>query len=220
MLLKVENLQVAYGTHTVLQNVHLVLNAGEVMTICGRSGSGRSTLLKAIMGQVSSPSGVMSGAILYDNGKGLHNLSALPAYHRARLGIVRLPETKELFTELTVEENLLLALKACGLFPQAVWQTELNAVYERYPILGTRAKVGAGVLSGGEQQLLAFARSMIVASKAKLFLLDEPAEGLAEAWVKMICEDLKRLQAEGKAILMVEEKMQMSRKLEARVVTL
>ena len=215
-MLTIENLHASYSQRVVLQGIDLQVKAGEVVTLCGRGGSGRSTLLKVLMGVHP----LDSGTILYEGELGFCSISAYPAFSRARLGIVWLPETKALFTDLTAEENLLLALKAFGGFLQKSWRGELYAIYERYPILATRARVAAGVLSGGEQQLLAFARSMIVAGKARFFLLDEPAEGLAETWVKEVSEHLEELKNEGKAIVMIEEKMQISQVLGARAFNL
>lgn len=212
MRLQINKLQVAYGSRTVLRDIDLTLESGEVLTLCGRAGSGRSTLLKAVMGLVP----VVSGTIIVEDESGIHNFAAESVFQRVRQGIVWVPETKELFAGLAAEENLLLALKASGLFSQNEWQVALQAIYGRYPILQTRAKVAASVLSGGEQQLLAFARAALIASKAQLLLLDEPAEGLAQNWVKQVEEHLKELKNAGKAILLVEQKMQISQMLGAK----
>lgn len=216
MHLKVCSLSAAYDNRTVLHDINLTLCSGDIVTLSGRAGCGRSTLLKAIMGQVK----LLSGSIQLGTPTGACEISRLPIDQRARMGVVWLPETKELFNGLTVEQNLVLALRVSNLESNTLYEKLLDDIYTRYPVLRACAQVDAGVLSGGEQQLLAFARSMIVAQKAQLFLLDEPAEGLALAWVEQVTQAIKALQDEGKMILMVEQKMQISDALNAKVVYL
>lgn len=216
MHLQVCNLSAAYDNRTVLHDINLTLCSGDIVTVSGRAGCGRSTLLKAIMGQVK----VLSGSIQLGTPTGACDISRLSIDQRARMGVVWLPETKELFNGLTVEQNLVLTLRVSHLEPNTLYEKLLDDIYTSYPVLRACAQVDAGVLSGGEQQLLAFARSMIVAQKAQLLLLDEPAEGLALAWVEKVTQHIKALQDEGKMILMVEQKMQISDALNAKVVYL
>lgn len=216
-LLYIKNLCVAYDARQVLHNINLSLEVGNVIAVHGRNGSGRSTLLKAIAGHVP----IQSGRLLwYASKDGKDNIDTkeqdftyLPIYERAHLGISWLPESREVFIDLTTQENLLLGLG--GKIKRDLQNKALAAIYDRYPLLARRAHIKAGALSGGEQQLLAFARAVILSDR-KLLLLDEPTEGLASAVIQQMQQHLFELKAQGTAILLVEQKNQLSQALAAQ----
>lgn len=207
-MLNISDLAVAYGSRAVLQGISLNVAAGEVVAMIGRNGSGRSTLLTAIAGHV----GIAAGEIQLAQ----HAITRWPAYLRARAGLAWVPENKLLFNELSVRQNLLL-----GMGPGTAHsdqKTALERIYALYPLLAERAAISAGALSGGEQQLLAFARALM--RVPKVLLLDEPAEGLAPRMVEQMSEHLLGLKAQGVAILLVEQKLTMSTSLADRCLVL
>jgi len=207
-MLNISDLVVAYGSRTVLQGISLNVAAGEVVAMIGRNGSGRSTLLAAIAGHVSIAAGEIQ--------LGQHFITRWPAYLRARAGLAWVPENKLLFNELSVRQNLLL-----GMGPGTAHsdqKTALERIYALYSLLAERAAISAGALSGGEQQLLAFARALM--HVPKVLLLDEPAEGLAPRMVEQMSEHLLGLKAQGVAILLVEQKLTMSTSLADRCLVL
>lgn len=216
-LLCIKNLCVAYDGRTVLQGINLSLDAGSVIVIHGRNGSGRSTLLKAIAGHVP----IQSGRLLWYGSKDRKDNIDIKErdftheliYERAHLGISWLPESREVFIDLTTHENLLLGLG--GKIKRDLQNKAITAIYDRYPLLAKRAHIKAGALSGGEQQLLAFARTVILSDR-KLLLLDEPTEGLASSVIQQMQQHLLELRAQGAAILMVEQKNQLGQALAAQ----
>lgn len=216
-LLCIKNLCVAYDGSPVLQGIILSLDAGSVVAVHGKNGSGRSTLLKAIAGHAP----IQSGRLLwYGSKNGKDNIDAkeqdftyAPIYERAHLGISWLPENREVFIDLTTQENLLLGLG--GKMQEGLQNKAIEAIYERYPLLAKRAYIKAGALSGGEQQLLAFARAVLLPDR-RLLLLDEPTEGLAPSVIQQMQQHLFELRAQGVAILLVEQKKQLCHALAAR----
>lgn len=207
-LLAIENLTARYGPTQVLFGVSLHVNAGETVTVVGRNGAGRSTLIKAIAGRVERAGVVKLGG---------ENLTARPAFEVARTGVAYVPENREVFADLTVEENLTLgapqARGSSGGFPWSIEQS-----YELFPRLAERAKAPAGVLSGGEQQMLAFARALM--GCPRLLLVDEPTEGLSPMMVKLISDTLVTLRNSGLSILLVEQKLDIALDIAARAYVL
>ncbi|MCE4541268.1 MULTISPECIES: ABC transporter ATP-binding protein [unclassified Caballeronia] len=199
MSLCIENLRAWYGAAQVLHGVNLVIGEGEAVALAGRNGSGRSTLAKAIMGLVRS-----EGDMRYRDVR----LVGLRPYRIARLGIGYVPETRDVFPALTVRENLLLGETKGTRFT-------LREAYRLFPALEARAAVKAGLLSGGEQQMLALARTL--AGDPSLVVIDEPGEGLAPHVLAQVAACLKALRERGVAMLLIEERLTIARMLDARV---
>jgi len=204
-LLEVRALQAGYGRLQVLRGVRLQLHAGELLLVLGRNGSGRSTLLKAIMGLIPA-----TGSIRLDGCE----ILGLPAHRRARLGLGHVPEQREIFPRLSVRQNLLLGAKP-GRDGAARWNEA--AVLALFPALAPRLHAPAQALSGGEQQMLAIARALM--GNPDVLLLDEPTEGLAPQRVAATALLIRELQALGLGVLMVENKP-WARELADRVVML
>jgi branched-chain amino acid transport system ATP-binding protein len=190
-MLAVDNLQAFYGKSHVLHGVDLSVGEGEIVSLLGRNGVGRSTTAKAIMGLVDC-----TGRVEF---KG-RNLVGLPTHRIARAGIGYVPESRDIFPTLTVAENLTLGLK--GRRPGR-WRHE--DMYALFPRLREREQTAAGVLSGGEQQMLTLARTMM--GDPDLVIIDEPTEGLAPKLVLMVAEFLRALQARGISVLLIEQKL-------------
>jgi branched-chain amino acid transport system ATP-binding protein len=188
-LLAVKDLHAWYGESHILHGVDFEVRVGEVVTLLGRNGAGKTSTLKSIMGMV----GRRSGSIAFE---GVETTGLTPD-RIARLGIAFCPEERGIFASLTVQENLLLPprIKAGGL--------DLPQIYSLFPNLTERLASPGGRLSGGEQQMLAIAR--ILRTGARLLLLDEPTEGLAPVIVQQIGHTISRLKAEGFTILLVEQ---------------
>ena len=205
-MLKLERVSVAYNGAAsavpVLQHIQLTLGASEALALQGRYGAGCSTLLKAIAGYA----GVTSGQILL----GDELINAWPVFKRANVGIAYLPEDKALFYELTAQQNLLIG---AGLQSKRKTQKMLEEMYARFPMLANCAQVMAGALSGGEQQLLALARTLM--RPAKVLLLDEPTQGLAPHAIEQVVSYLNHVKTSGARILLVDRKQQVSRALAA-----
>jgi branched-chain amino acid transport system ATP-binding protein len=186
---------VAYGGLVALKGVSLDVSAGEFVSVIGPNGAGKSTLFKAISGEVP----LAAGSISFD-GK---SLSDLRPSQRPHLGIAHVPEGRQVFRGMTVEENVLMGLEANPERSQP--QQVLDRIYTLFPRLGERRTQYAGTLSGGEQQMLAIGRGL--AAKPRLMMLDEPSMGLAPAIVDQIFETIRGLhEAEGLTILMVEQR--------------
>jgi branched-chain amino acid transport system ATP-binding protein len=205
-LLHVRDLHAGYGAVRVLRGVDLQLHAGELVLLLGRNGSGRSTLLKALIGLIPA-----SGSVRMAD----RDLLALPAHRRARLGLGYVPEQRAVFAHLTVRQNLRLGAKPAANGAAALWDEE--RVFALFPALAARARAPAQALSGGEQQMLALARALI--GNPQVLLLDEPTEGLAPRRVHDTAALLDRLRAGGVGILLVEQKP-WARTLADRVVVL
>jgi branched-chain amino acid transport system ATP-binding protein len=190
-LLVLDDVHAYYGRSHIVQGVNLHVAPGEIVGVLGRNGAGRSTLMKAIIGQVDR-----TGDILFSG----QAISHLPTYEIARLGIAYIPEHRDIFPTLTVHQNLILGQNARG--QQGEWTSE--HAYTTFPLLEKRRDVLAGRLSGGEQQLLALARAMM--GNPRLLLIDEPTEGLSPMMVQLVTDFLRKLQAQGIAILLIEQK--------------
>ena len=191
-LLDVRELDAYYDQSHVLQGVSFALARGEVVTILGRNGAGKTTILKTIMGIVRA----RGGAITFDG----RTLGGLPTYRIGRAGVAYVPETRDIFPSLSVAENLTLAARRGN---GDGWTVE--RVYELFPKLRERARAGGDVLSGGEQQMLAIARALM--TNPALLLLDEPIEGLAPIIVEQIEAVLTALKERGLTILLVEQNL-------------
>jgi branched-chain amino acid transport system ATP-binding protein len=205
-LVKVENLHTYYGKSHILNGVSLEVGAGEVVGLLGRNGVGKSTTLKTIMGLVA-PS---AGEILFE-GK---PITGMPAHRLAQRGLAYVPEERRIFRLLTVIENLRTGLDRHGV-GDARKQELLDKVFTYFPVLAERRRQAGGTLSGGEQQMLAIARAMML--EPKIILLDEPTEGLMPRMVALIREIVGVLHSEGVAILLVEQNVPLTLAASQRV---
>lgn len=193
MLLKVENIHTYYGQSHVLQGISLQVAEGEIVSLIGRNGVGKTTTLKSITG-IQPPT---SGEILFRD----EDITALPIYEISRKGIALVPEGRRIFPNLTVYENLKMGMIGRG----NQQKDSLEKVFSYFPVLKERVNQMGGSLSGGEKQMLALARSLV--SGAKLLLVDEPTEGLMPIIVKQLIGIFKRLQEEKITLLLVEQKI-------------
>jgi branched-chain amino acid transport system ATP-binding protein len=191
-LLDIENLRSRYGRIEVLHGASLSVAAGEIVTLVGSNGAGKTTLLRAISG-VQPVSG---GAIRFE-GKPIHTL---PAHQRVGLGIAQVPEGRQVFAPLSVEDNLKLG---AWIRKDSEIAADIDGVYQTFPILREKRAVAAGSLSGGQQQMLAIGRALM--ARPKLMLLDEPSMGLAPLIVDQIFEIIAGLKRRGITVLLVEQ---------------
>ncbi len=193
-LVEVEDIHTYYGKSHILHGVSLAVGSGEVVGLLGRNGVGKSTTLKAIMGLVH-PS---RGRVLLEGRPVTH----LPSHRLAQLGIGYVPEERRVFPLLTVAENLRTGLDRRGMTKPRRQQL-LDQAYGYFPVLAERRNQAGGTLSGGEQQMLAIARAMML--EPKIILLDEPTEGLMPRMVSQIREIVAVLHRQGVAVLLVEQ---------------
>lgn len=191
-MLEAAALSASYGPIRALDDVSLRVGEGEVMAVLGANGAGKTTLLRTLLGLMPSSTGSVRFA-----GEDISRLS--PA-ERVRRGLVMVPEGRRVLTSLTVEENLLMGAYSRRDTPK---QAELDAIYDRFPNLARRKRMRAAVLSGGEQQMLAIGRALM--AKPRLILLDEPSLGLSPRLTAEVFELIATLNAEGIAILLVEQ---------------
>jgi len=205
-LVAVENIHTYYGKSHILHGVSLQVGRGEVVGLLGRNGVGKSTTLKTIMGLVHPHEGRIMLA-----GK---PVTSLPAHKVARLGIGYVPEDRRVFRLLTVMENLRTGLDRHGV-TDARKQALLDKVFAYFPVLAERRNQAGGTLSGGEQQMLAIARAMML--EPKIILLDEPTEGLMPRMVSQIRQIIEALHREGVAILLVEQNVPLTLAASERV---
>ena len=200
-MLRVANLQAYYGKSHVLHGVDLRVERGEIVSLLGRNGVGRSTTAKAIMGLVDC-----TGSVDFNG----NDLTRKKAYQIAHLGLGYVPENRDIFPTLTVEENLRLGIKG-----RRVGRWTFDEMYRLFPRLHERAHTEAGVLSGGEQQMLTLARTMM--GDPELVIIDEPTEGLAPMIVKMVSEFLQHLKERGISVLLIEQKLTIALQISQRV---
>jgi branched-chain amino acid transport system ATP-binding protein len=205
-LVTVEDLHTYYGKSHILHGVSLVVGPGEVVGLLGRNGVGKSTTLKTIMGLV----GASQGKVLYEG----QPITGLPPHKLAQRGIGYVPEDRRIFKLLTVMENLRTGLDRAGV-TEARKQELLDKVFAYFPVLAQRRSQAGGTLSGGEQQMLAIARAMML--EPKIILLDEPTEGLMPRMVSQIKEIVDVLHREGVAILLVEQNVPLTLQASQRV---
>jgi len=204
-MLKVENLQAFYGKSHVLHGITFTLQPGEIVALLGRNGSGRSTTAKAIMGLVDC-----TGDIVW---KG-RQLAGLRSFEVAHAGIGYVPENRDIFPTLSVHQNLLLGQKRNGKPSQ--WNFE--DMYNMFPRLRERQHTEAGVLSGGEQQMLTLCRTLM--GDPDLIIIDEPTEGLAPKIVEQVGEFLRTLKARGVSVLLIEQKLTIAMAISDRVLVM
>ena len=191
-MLDIENLRSRYGRIEVLHGASLNVSAGEIVTLVGSNGAGKTTLLRAISG-VQPVSG---GAIRF-NGQ---PIQTMPAHRRVTLGIAQVPEGRQVFAPLSIEDNLKLG---AWTRTDAEIAADIDGVYQTFPILRDKRSVAAGSLSGGQQQMLAIGRALM--ARPKLMLLDEPSMGLAPLIVDQIFEIIAGLKRRGITVLLVEQ---------------
>ncbi len=204
-MLKINNLHAYYGKSHVLHGVEFDVNAGEIVALLGRNGSGRSTTAKAIMGLVDC-----EGSIAW---KG-QNITGKKAYEVAHLGIGYVPENRDIFPTLTVEQNLLLGQK--GRAQKGRWS--FDDMYNMFPRLKERQHTEAGVLSGGEQQMLTLCRTLM--GDPDLIIIDEPTEGLAPKIVELVGQYLKTLKERGISVLLIEQKLTIAMNISDRALVM
>ncbi|MBK9133582.1 MAG: ABC transporter ATP-binding protein [Betaproteobacteria bacterium] len=193
-LLEVHDLHAGYGRAEVLSGLNLTLGQGQVVTVIGPNGAGKSTTLNALMGVLPS-----RGRVVFDG----TDLAGATLEDRVMLGLALVPEKRELFTTMPVEDNLVLGGYRAMRQRVPQWRSALEHVYGLFPRLKERRAQLAGTLSGGERQMLALGRALM--SGPKLLMLDEPSLGLAPLVVRDIFETIERLRGEGVSILLVEQ---------------
>ncbi len=191
-MLAVRALNAYYGKSHILHGVDLDVGAGEVVSLLGRNGVGRSTTVKAIIGEVTPV-----GSIRF---KG-REIAGLPSYRIARLGLGYVPENRDIFPGLTVRQNLTLGLKDA----KRPGRWRIADILAMFPNLAERADIAAGVLSGGEKQMLTICRTLM--GDPELIMIDEPTEGLAPLIVAKVAELISEIAGRGVAILLVEQKL-------------
>jgi branched-chain amino acid transport system ATP-binding protein len=201
-LLEMRDVHGYYGKSHVLHGVDLVIGAGEIVSLLGRNGVGRSTTVKAIMGQVAT-----TGSIVF---KG-EEIAGQKAFRIAHRGIGYVPENRDVFPRLTVEQNLILGEQKRA--TKSRWS--LADMYRMFPRLEERRSVAAGVLSGGEQQMLTLCRTLM--GDPELIMIDEPTEGLAPKIVELVADYLKALKDRGISVLLVEQKLAIALEISQRV---
>ena len=196
-MLSVENMNVYYGAIHAVKGISFEVEEGEIVTLIGANGAGKSTTLQTVSGLLRSK----TGSITFMG----QNISSVPAAKLVAHGLAQVPEGRRIFLQMTVEENLEM-----GGFTQAsnTIAPGLERVYEQFPRLKERRKQIGGTLSGGEQQMLAMGRALM--SSPKLLMLDEPSMGLAPILVEQIFEIIQRLNQAGTTILLVEQNAQMA----------
>jgi branched-chain amino acid transport system ATP-binding protein len=204
-MLQIDNLHAFYGKSHVLHGVSFDVQPGEIVALLGRNGSGRSTTAKAIMGLVDS-----QGQIDW-NGKAIVGKKAFEIAH---LGIGYVPENRDIFPKLTVHQNLMLGQKGKGTGSR--WS--FDDMYQMFPRLLERQHTEAGVLSGGEQQMLTLCRTLM--GDPDLIIIDEPTEGLAPKIVVLVGQYLKKLKDKGVSVLLIEQKLTIAMKISDRALVM
>lgn len=192
MLLEIENLDVRYGGNHAVRSARLELEAGKIVSVLGANGAGKSSLLKAVIGAVPAA----GGRVRF----GQRDVTGWSTPRRVRSGLVLVPEGRQIFITLTVNENLLM-----GAYHRNDGDVEkdIDQIYQRFPNLAQRREMPASVLSGGEQQMLAIGRALL--ARPRLMMLDEPSLGLSPLLVKTLFEMIAQLNREGLTILLVEQ---------------
>jgi branched-chain amino acid transport system ATP-binding protein len=201
-MLDVRDLHAYYGKSHILHGVHLNVGKGEIVSLLGRNGVGRSTTIKAIMGQVEH-----KGTVQF-NGE---QLSGMPTYRIARKGLGYVPENRDIFPALTTRQNLLLGMKST----RATGRWSEEDMFNLFPRLRERSSAPAGVLSGGEQQMLTLCRTLM--GDPDLVMIDEPTEGLAPKIVEQVAHLFEEIRKRGVSILLVEQKLTIALRISQRV---
>jgi len=201
-MLEVADLHAYYGKSHILHGVHLNVQQGEIVSLLGRNGVGRSTTIKAVMGQV-----LKTGSVRFRG----EEVGTLKAYLVARRGLGYVPESRDIFPSLTVRQNLLLGMK--GRAQRGRWSME--DMFKLFPVLRERADAPAGVMSGGEQQMLTLCRTLM--GDPELVMIDEPTEGLAPMIVEQVARLFDEMKNRGVSILLVEQKLTIALRISQRV---
>ncbi len=205
-MLSVAGLHAYYDKSHVLHGVQLEVGEGEIVSLLGRNGSGRSTTAKAIMGMVQA-----EGSVRWWG----QDLLGLKPFEIAHLGIGYVPESRDVFPYLTVHQNLLLGQKTARNAPAAKRRWSFDDMYRMFPPLKARQHTPAGVLSGGEQQMLTLCRTLM--GEPDLIIIDEPTEGLAPMYVQLVGQYLEQLKAHGISVLLIEQKLAIAMAVSDRV---
>ncbi|MBO5217912.1 MAG: ABC transporter ATP-binding protein [Clostridia bacterium] len=192
-MLEVKDLQVYYGVICALKGISFEVNEGEIVTLIGANGAGKTTALQSVVGLIPKK----SGTVTFDG----NDITKTPCHKIVHLGMTQVPEGRRIFQELTVYENLLMG--AYSMKDKSAFKTDLDAIYTRFPRLAERQNQIAGTLSGGEMQMLAMGRAIM--SHPKLLMLDEPSMGLSPLLVDQIFEIIKDINKDGTTILLVEQ---------------
>ena len=200
--MSVTDLHAYYGKSHILRGVNLWVGQGEIVSLLGRNGVGRSTTIKAIMGEVKP-----EGSIKFKH----RELSGMPTHEIAHLGLGYVPENRDIFPTLTVRQNLILGMK--GSTPKGRWKIE--DMFQLFPRLRERADTAAGVLSGGEQQMLTLCRTLM--GDPDLVMIDEPTEGLAPKLVDLVADFMQEIKKRGISILLVEQKLTIALNISERL---
>jgi branched-chain amino acid transport system ATP-binding protein len=201
-MLDVADLHAFYGKSHILHGVHLNVGEGEIVSLLGRNGVGRSTTIKAVMGQVQK-----TGSVRFRG----EEIGALKAFMVARRGLGYVPENRDIFPALTVRQNLLLGMKTRG--QRGRWS--MDDMFNLFPVLRERADAPAGVMSGGEQQMLTLCRTLM--GDPALVMIDEPTEGLAPMIVEQVARLFDEMKNRGVSILLVEQKLTIALRISQRV---
>ena len=192
-MLEVKNLEVYYGVICALKGISFEVNEGEIVSLIGANGAGKTIMMQSVVGLLPK----RAGSVTFDG----HDITKTPCHKIVGLGMTQVPEGRRIFQELSVYENLMMG--AYTNQNQQQFKNDLESIFERFPRLKERRKQIAGTLSGGEQQMLAMSRALM--SHPKLLMLDEPSMGLAPILVDQIFEIIKELHASGTTILLVEQ---------------
>ncbi len=201
-MLEVRDLHAYYGKSHILQGVSFAVGEGEIVSLLGRNGVGRSTTIKAIMGDV-----LPHGSVVFRG----EQIAGLPPHLIARKGLGYVPENRDIFPGLTVRENLILGMKSTR--PSGRWS--MDDMFNLFPVLRERAGVQGGVLSGGEQQMLTICRTLM--GDPDLIMIDEPTEGLAPKMVELVAGLLEQIARRGISILLVEQKLTIALRVSRRL---
>jgi len=204
-MLKLQGLHAYYGKSHILHGVDMHVGEGEIVSLLGRNGSGRSTTVKAIMGLVTG-----EGSIKFRD----HEILGHHAFDIAHRGIGYVPENRDIFPKLTVHQNLQLGEKRAPRGSKKTPRWSFNDMYRMFPRLKEREHTEAGVLSGGEQQMLTLCRTLM--GDPDLIMIDEPTEGLAPKIVELVAEYLKTLKNRGVSVLLVEQKLTIALEISER----
>ena len=192
-LLEVKNLEVYYGVICALKGISFEVNEGEIVSLIGANGAGKTTMMQSVVGIIPK----RSGTVLFDG----QDITKTPCHKIVQLGMTQVPEGRRIFQELSVYENLMMG--AYTVKNQQQFKEDLEKMFTKFPRLAERRNQIAGTLSGGEQQMLAMSRALMI--RPKLLMLDEPSMGLAPILVDQVFEMIKELHAAGTTILLVEQ---------------
>ena len=192
-LLEVKNLEVYYGVICALKGISFEVNEGEIVSLIGANGAGKTTMMQSVVGLIPK----RGGSVIFDG----QDITKTPCHKIVQLGMTQVPEGRRIFQELSVYENLMMG--AYTVKDQQKFKEDIEGIYQRFPRLAERRNQIAGTLSGGEQQMLAMSRALMI--HPKLLMLDEPSMGLAPILVDQIFSIIKELNDAGTTILLVEQ---------------